>query len=159
MWVREIFTATLTHKHASSQQKLFIVQGLKHNLLGLPALISLNLLSRLDLAETTKSNVEKLYPQLFNGLQRGIYCVTKRRCQAIHTSYCQKHTPVSKEQVQMELEGIESLGVISPVSYPSPWCAGMVVVAKPLGRGRIGVNLKHLLECSMSENFISMNKH
>jgi len=34
------FTANLTHKLTTSQQNVFVVQGLKWNLLGLPVLIS-----------------------------------------------------------------------------------------------------------------------
>ena len=41
---------------------------------------------------------------------------------------------------------MQSLGVISPVDEPSPWCSGMVVVPKPSGDVRICVDLKPLNE-------------
>ena len=39
---------------------------------------------------------------------------------------------------------MESLGVISRVDQPTPWCAGMVVVPKKNGSIRICVDLKPL---------------
>lgn len=39
---------------------------------------------------------------------------------------------------------MESMGVITKVSDPTPWCAGMVVVMKKSGAVRICVDLKPL---------------
>ena len=39
---------------------------------------------------------------------------------------------------------MESIGVISKVDEPTPWCAGMVVVPKKAGAIRICVDLKPL---------------
>ena len=46
---------------------------------------------------------------------------------------------------------MESLGVISQIDKPSPWCAGMVVVPKPSGKVRICVDMKPLNENVMRE--------
>ena len=46
---------------------------------------------------------------------------------------------------------MESIGVISKVSTPTPWCAGMVVVMKKSGAVRICVDLKPLNETVMRE--------
>ena len=54
-------------------------------------------------------------------------------------------------KVRNELDRMVSLGVISPVSDPSPWCAGMVVFLKSSGQVRICVDLKHLNECVQRE--------
>ena len=43
------------------------------------------------------------------------------------------------------------MGVISKVSKPTDWCAGMVVVPKPSGKIRICVDLKPLNESVMRE--------
>ena len=40
------FTATLEHERSNSQQVVFVVKGLRNNLLGLPAIIALQLLYR-----------------------------------------------------------------------------------------------------------------
>ena len=59
------------------------------------------------------------------------------------------HTPRNiplplRKKVKEELSCMESLGVISKVDVPAPWCAGMVVVPKKDGTVRICVDLKPL---------------
>ena len=44
------------------------------------------------------------------------------------------------DKVKTELQRMEKMGVISRVSEPTDWCAGLVVVPKPDGRVRICVN-------------------
>ena len=46
---------------------------------------------------------------------------------------------------------MESLGVISKVTEPTPWCAGMVVVPKKSGAMRICVDLKPLNDSVLRE--------
>ena len=46
---------------------------------------------------------------------------------------------------------MESMGVISKVDEPTPWCAGMVVVPKKSGDVRICVDLKPLNESVLRE--------
>ena len=62
------FTGTLKHQQLSSAQPIFVVRGLKTNLLGLPAITSLQLLHRADatLAETT--DIQSRFRNLFHGL-------------------------------------------------------------------------------------------
>ena len=47
-------------------------------------------------------------------------------------------------KVKEELRRMQELGVISPVTEPTDWCAGMVVVPKSDGRVRICVDLTRL---------------
>ena len=56
-----------------------------------------------------------------------------------------------REQGLKELNRMESLGIISKVDTPTPWCAGMVLVPKPNGTIRICVDLKPLNECVLRE--------
>ena len=53
--------------------------------------------------------------------------------------------------MQCELQRMQSLGVISPVEVPTPWCAAMVVVPKDSGAVRICVDLKPLNENVLRE--------
>ena len=46
---------------------------------------------------------------------------------------------------------METIGVISKVDKPTPWCAGMVVVPKKEGDIRICVDLKPLNESVLRE--------
>ena len=64
------FTGTLSYKNKSVSQTVFVVRGLKCNLLGFPAITSLQLLSRVDAAhaETEDQDFRKLFADLFSGL-------------------------------------------------------------------------------------------
>ena len=57
---------TLSYRGRSSLQELYIVEGLRPNLLGLPAIVDLNIAARID--ATTSSDIFSLYPTLFQGL-------------------------------------------------------------------------------------------
>ena len=49
-----------------------------------------------------------------------------------------------QDKVEHELKQMETTGVISKVSHPSDWCAGMVVVQKKSGNVRICIDMKPL---------------
>lgn len=57
-------------------------------------------------------------------------------------------------KVKEELERMEEMGVISKVSEPTDWCAGMVVVPKRNGKVRICVDLTKLNESVCQERHI-----
>jgi len=48
------FEDTFTYKDSQMMQPVFVVVGLKNNLLGLPAIIALNLVTRLDTITDTQ---------------------------------------------------------------------------------------------------------
>ena len=58
-----------------------------------------------------------------------------------------------REKVREELNHMETLGVISKVTEPTPWCAGMVIVPKRSGEVRICVDLKPLNESVLRETY------
>ena len=62
----------LTHKGHSSQQSVFVVDGLKSNLLGLPAITALHLAVRTDSVQTQSAGdiIKKKFPKVFQGLAR-----------------------------------------------------------------------------------------
>lgn len=47
-------------------------------------------------------------------------------------------------KVEQELKQMESLGIISKVDKPTPWCAGMVVVHKKYGAIHICIDYQPL---------------
>ena len=62
-----------------------------------------------------------------------------------HALYTPRNVPIPmREKVKKELDRMESMGIISKVLEPTPWCAGMVVVPKKTGNIRICVDLKPL---------------
>ena len=48
------------------------------------------------------------------------------------------------DKVKAELQRMQEMGVISPVTKPTEWCAPMVAVSKPNGSVRVCVDLKRL---------------
>ena len=56
-------------------------------------------------------------------------------------------------KVQAELKRTEKLGVISKITEPTPWCAGIVVVPKSNGQVRICVDLTKLNESVCKERY------
>jgi len=79
------FTASLKPKHVTCKQNAYLIKDLKYNLLGLPAITSLNLVSRLDSLHITAKDIQRQHPQLFHGLGtfEEEYEVLLVRCQAI----------------------------------------------------------------------------
>ena len=62
-----------------------------------------------------------------------------------HALFTPRHVPLPlRTKVQAELTRIETLGVISKVDTPTPWCAEMVVVPKGTSAVRICVDLRPL---------------
>ena len=141
--VKGRFSVKFVRGDYETEQELYVAEGLHKPLLGRPAIESLQLVQRVREVQSGKLNPIQQFPSLFNGLgklqgeytikiQEGAtpYSLTTPRCVAI---------PLMKS-VKAELERMETLGVISRVSEPTEWCAGMVVVPKSNGQVRICVD-------------------
>ena len=145
-------------KGKTSTQSVFVVRGLKTNLLGLPAITALKLAARVDatemeLSETT-SDYCKEFPALFHGLGNlgEPYEIHLKTGAVPHCIFTPRHVPLPlRDKVKQELDRMESTGVITKIDDPTPWCAGMVVVPKKDGKIRICVDLKPLNECVLRE--------
>ncbi len=142
------FTAKLRHNQASSTHTIFVIRGLKNNLLGLPAIRELQLLSKVEetnSSEGEEAQVKERFGKLFQGLGSfgEEYTIKMRDDNHPHALFTPRNVPIP---LQEELDRMEKLGVISRVEEPTPWCAGMVVVPKQNGEVRICVDLKPLNE-------------
>ena len=148
------FTERLHYKQKSSLQKIFVVKGLRTNLLGLPAITSLDLAARVDTTIDYSSLVNESFPNVFQGLGNlgEPYEIQLKPDAKPWALYTPRTIPLPlRSKVQEELSKMESLGVISRVDQPTPWCAGMVAVPKKSGAIRICVDLKHLNEDVLRE--------
>ena len=144
-------TTPITHGKLSTVQTIFVVRGLKNNLLGLPAITALRLLSRVESVDT---EVHQQFQGMFEGLRNfgEEYTIKLREGAHPHAIYTPRSVPIPlRQKVKDELQRMENLGVISRVDEPTPWCAGMVVVPKPNGAVRICVDLKPLNESVLQE--------
>ena len=141
-------TMTLTYKGKSCNHRIFVIRHLQNNLLGLPAIKALEVISGINAIE---QNIPDQYPALFSGLG-GEYTIKLKPDAKPFSLFTPRNVPLPlHEKVRLELKRMEELGVISPVQEPTPWCAGMVVVPKPSGSVRICVDLKPLNESVMRE--------
>ena len=123
----------VSHYHLSRtilQPRHLHHKDLKNNLLGLPAIRKLEMLSHVCTVE--KSNILQ-YPALFTGLERFEQAYTikvkpNHKPFAINAPY---NIPLPlRSKVQSKLQRMQSMGEISPVQEPMPWCAAIVVVPK-----------------------------
>ena len=130
-----------------------MVDELKTNLLGLPAITALHLAARIE--EThTETDITMHFPKVFKGLGNlGEEFVIKLKPDAKpYALFTPRHVALPlRPQVEQELTRMESMGVISKVDEPTSWCAGMVVVPKKSGSVRICVDLKPLNESVLRE--------
>ena len=149
------FEATFTHKGKTASHTVYVIDGLNTNLLGLPAIISLGLATRLDAVSTitpivstgNKEEIAKQFPSLFAGLGNlgHEYKIKLKPGATPHRIYTPRHVALPlRDKVKQELEKMEALNVVSKIEEPTEWCAGMVVVPKSDGRIRICVDLKPL---------------
>ena len=133
-----------------------MVKQLKRNLLGLPAIKALHLLSVLDNLECDPTTVIKQkFPSLFTGLGtlQGDYEIQVKPDAEPFSLGTARNIPLPlRDKVKQELDAMEAQGVISKVQQPTPWCAGMVVVKKKNGGVRICVDLKPLNRCVLKEH-------
>ena len=62
------FTSNMIYNGLQSEQVVFVMKGLKKNLLGLLALTALQLVSRLDGVDQYEKHIYQRFPNLFQGL-------------------------------------------------------------------------------------------
>jgi len=140
-------TATLHSANNKCSQEIYVIQQLKQNLLGLPAIKEFHLLAQIDHMSLDNCSVLQKYPKLFTGLGtfKKDFEITIRPDAKPFAIFTPRKVPIPlRQKVQTELTHMESLGIISKVDIPTPWCAGMVVVPKKDKTVRICVDLKPL---------------
>ena len=126
------------------------------NLLGLPAIKGLHLLSvlyNLECYPTTA--IKKEFPSLFTGLgtlQDDYEIQVKQDTQPFSLGTARNIPLPLHDKVKQELDVIEAQGVISKVQQPNLWCTGMVVVKKKNEGVRICIDLKSLNQYVLREH-------
>ena len=145
------FQGKFAYDSKSVTQPVYVVKGLRNNLLGLPAIMDLQLVIRVDETKAqsavTTDDYKKQFPSLFTGLGNlgEPFEIHLKDGAVPHCVYTPRNVPLPlREKVKAELDRMESIGVIKKVDEPTPWCAGMVVVPKSEGNLRICVDLKPL---------------
>ena len=152
------FPGKFSYEGKTATQNVFVIKGLKTNLLGLPAITALELAIRVDTTEAepsgTTNDYRKQFPSLFKGLGNlgEPFEICLKTGAVPHCIFTPRHVPLPlRDKVKQELDRMESTGVIKKIDEPTSWCAGMVVVPKKEGKIRICVDLKPLNECVLRE--------
>ena len=99
-------------------------------------------------------SIPEQYPELFTGLGTFSqeYTIKLKEGATPHAIYSPRKVPLAlRDKVKQEIQNMERTGVISSVTDPTPWCAGMVVIPKDSGKVRICVDLKPLNESVLRE--------
>ena len=146
--LRGSLTVTLSQKQHKCDQDIFV------NLLGLPAIKRLHLLSVLyNLECYSITAIKQEFPSLFTGLGtlQGDYEIQVKQDAQPFSLGTARNIPIPLcDKVKQELDAMEAQGVISKIQQPTPWCTGMVVVKN---RGvRICIDLKPLNRCVLREH-------
>ena len=150
------FTAILSQGATAVEEEIYVVQGLETALVGRPAIEAMGLISRVNMVEGCQEYV-KAYLDLFQGLgsMEGAYHIKLRPdAKPFALSTPRRVALPLLPKVKQELERMEKMGVITKVSGPTDWCAGMVVVPKPAGGVRICVDLTKLNKSVCRERHI-----
>lgn len=137
-------------------EKVYVVKNLSTPLLGLPAIVALNLLIRVDSIDT--ETLKTSYPKLCSGLGEVQQpYVIKLKPEAVPFSLkTPRRIPLPLVgKVKEELQRMKILGIISRVEGPTDWCTDMVVVPKTDSRKvHLCVDLTGLNEYVCSEKYI-----
>ena len=155
--VKGKFTATLRHKKRRAAEEVYVISGLTNPLLGLPAIESLRLLSRICTIDAESSQVMAEHPKLFRGLGSidGEYRIELEPDSRPFALSTPRRVAIPlMPKVKEELENMERAGIISKVEQPTDWCAGMVVVPKGNGKVRICVDLTKLNQSVKRERHV-----
>ena len=131
-----------------------MIDNLRVNLLGLPCIIALNLVSRVDSTANYTAMIEEKFPSLFRGLGTlgDAYTIQLKPDAKPRALYTARKVPLRlRDAVETELKSMETNGIISRVDIPTPWCSGIVPIPKKSGAVRICVDLKALNESVLRE--------
>ena len=144
--VTGMFTVSLESDSRKVEGEIYVVRGLTKPLLGLPAIEHLHLLSRVTgVSKYIDPKVQ--FPALFTGLGKLKQPYTIRLKEGVKSFALSTPRRVAiplLPAVQVELQRMESMGIIKRVEEPTEWCAGMVVVPIKNGKVRICVDLTRL---------------
>ena len=129
------------------QQEIYVVRGLNQALVGRPVIEALELVVKVEPVQSYKEGVILKFPHLFSGLGKleGAYTIALNEDAKPYALTTPRRIVIPLlPKVKTELQRLENMGVISRVEEPTDWCAGIVVVPKPVGRVRICVDLTKL---------------
>uniref|UniRef100_A0A8C6NU34 Gypsy retrotransposon integrase-like protein 1 n=1 Tax=Nothobranchius furzeri TaxID=105023 RepID=A0A8C6NU34_NOTFU len=156
-----VMRAHIKSEKTETRQDVYVVSNLVMPLMGLPAIIKLNLIKQVASVQQEKQEkchqYKTMFPKVFTGLGKleGAYKIKLKEGVVPYALSAPRRVPLPmKEQVKQELDRMEAMGVIRRIEEPNAWCAGMVVVPKQNKKPRICVDLTRLNENVCRERHI-----
>ena len=114
---------TLSYKRKACEELVFIVVGLKTNLLGLPATRAVSLIATVNCIDGYIEK-KKLTSSLQNCSRLGeTYHIKLRSDAQTFVLFTARNVPLTLHSKWIGNHKYESAGVISKVTIPIPWCA------------------------------------
>ena len=148
--VQGVFIGHFSSGEKTTTGDVYVVKGLKTNLLGLPIITALHLVEKLCCTELKDiEDVKRQFPKVFSGLGTfgEDYEIKLKEDASPFALHAPRSVPIAlRAGVKEELNRMEKLGVVRKITEPTEWCAGMVVAPKKTGAMRICVDLKPLNE-------------
>ena len=150
-----MLTATLQFSERKITERLYVIQNQRCSLLSKRACVNLGLIKRVnEVKQISTPDFRAEFPGLFTGLGK--------LQTPYHITLCPDTKPVCLytprkvphpllPQVEKEIQSMLKQGVISPVTSPTTWCSGLVVVPKSNGKHRICVDLTNLNKSVLRE--------
>ena len=156
------FQGSLQYKQKPWEAASFVVQGLKINLLGIPAITELNI-ALYDATTNYDSLVKNKFPTVFQGLRNlgEPYAIQLKKHATPYGFYSAQYFLILLySNVQEELARIETKGIISKVDMPTQWCTSIIAVPENSGTVCICVDLKRLIRvsCMRYTNWLRLTK-
>ena len=151
------FTGTLKKDTQVVEEEIYVEKDLHMPLLGLPAITSLNLVTKICGIQLDKDTVVSKFPELFTGLGKlqGEYDIKLSDNAVPFALTTPRRIPLPlMTPVKEQLEKMEKADIISRVEGPTDWCAIIVVVPKPNNQVRICVDLTQLNKSVKRERHI-----
>lgn len=131
----------------------YVLRGGRDNLLGRPEIQKFGLIKSVY---EVNANIERSHPSLFGklGTLPDVFKIHLKDNSSPLCLQVPRRLPLGLwEPTRIELERMESLGVIRKIEKPTSWCSGMVVAPKSNGKVRICVDLTQLNKSVKREFF------
>ena len=151
------FKGKLEIRNKTTEQDVYVVAKLMRPLLGLPAIEALTLVKRVHTVQVGEDFM-KSYPMVFKGLGKlkDPYKIELEPGATPHALSAPRRVPLPlREKVRTELNRMEAMSVISKVTKPTPWCAGLVVVPK----GELKDKLRLCVDLQPLNDWVKRERH
>ena len=135
-----------------TQQSIYVIKGLRKALLGRPAINALKIIQQVEPVQAF--NAVTQFRELFAGLGRLTDNYTIKLTDDAKPFALTTPRRVAAPLLPKVKAELDRMRVISKVTTPTDWCAGMVVVPKPSGAVRICVDLTKLNQSMKREHHI-----